>query len=67
MSDKSVSFVAGAEDGAQSCITITAICDNEVEEDERVLVGIPLPSDLYMADVSGERFSLQTVTSIDGE
>ena len=38
VSSVSVTFQGGAVDGEQSCITVTAICDEEIEGEEAVAV-----------------------------
>ena len=57
VSSRSVSFVAGASDGAESCITVTAICDSEVEQDEAVTVSLPSRSSMYVRNNSGSAFT----------
>ena len=63
----SVCFAAGASDGAESCITIIAICDSLVEGDEAVIVALP-GSSTYAIDSSGIVFiSLAVFTILDGK
>ena len=65
----SVCFAAGASDGAESCITIIAICDSLVEGDEAVIVVLPGNSNsTYAINSSGTFFtSLAVVTILDGK
>ena len=63
----SVCFAAGASDGAESCITIIAICDSLVEEDEAVIVALP-GSSTYAINSSSTFFtSLAVFTILDGK
>ena len=65
----SVCFAAGASDGAESCITIIAICDSLVEGDETVTVALPGGS-TYAINSSGNRSffaNLAVFTILDGK
>ena len=72
VSSTSVCFAAGASDGAESCITIIAICDSLVEGDEEVTVALPGDfNSTYAIDSSRTRdsffTSLAVVTILDGK
>ena len=61
-----MSFPSEAADGEQSCITVTAICDDIAEETEAVTVTIPSNS-MYMQNGNGADFTLfQAIHFIDG-
>ena len=67
VSNTAVVFTTGASDGEERCITITAICDNQMEEDETVLI-VPLSSSLYVTDASGNGFiTFLKVTFMDND
>ena len=58
VSNTSVIFTTGASDGEERCITITAICDDQMEEDETVLIVFPSSSStLYVIDASDNGFT----------
>ena len=59
VSDTSVSFTVGANNGAQSCISITAICDSQLEGNEVFVVGFRMTAE-FMIDISGNGFFHQT-------
>ena len=67
VSNTSVVFTTGASDGEERCITITAICDNQMEEDETVLIVFP-SSSLYVTDGSDNGFTtFLQVTFMDND
>ena len=60
-----VNFLAGAVDGDQRCITITAISDDILEEQEAVLIFIA-GSDLYTIATDGTDYShFRTILILD--
>ena len=68
VSSTSVCFAAGASDGAESCITIIAICDSLVEGDEAVTVVLPGNSNsTYAINSNGPFFNLAVFTILDGK
>ena len=67
VSNTSVIFTTGASDGEERCITITAICDDQMEEDETVLIVLP-SSTLYVTDSSDNGFTeFLRVTFMDND
>ena len=67
VSNTSVIFTTGASDGEDRCITITAICDNQMEEDETVLIVFP-SSTLYVINASDNNFTeFLRVTFMDND
>ena len=61
-----MSFPSEAADGEQTCITVTAICDDIVEGTEAVTVTIP-SSAMYVRNDNGADFTLfQPIYFIDG-
>ena len=68
ISGGSVSFPAAAADGEQSCINVTAMCDDSEEENEAVAVSIPSSTDMmYVRNGSGNGFVVtETIKFMDG-
>ena len=67
ISSGSVRFLAAAADGEQSCINVTAMCDDLEEENEAVAVTIPGTDTMYERNASGNGFTVtETIEFIDG-
>ena len=56
VSSEEVHFSSGAPDGTESCITISAICDSSLEENETLIVYIG-GSTQYTVETTGSEYS----------